>query len=257
MKPKDLIGIPWMAAFALRSDGWYLRQDNIWSKPNPMPESMNDRCTKSHEYIFMLTKKQKYFFDAYAIATDIRDATVKRMMQDIESQKGSERAFGGLKHNGTMKAVIKGYEHKKDKNEGIAGHSGYFDKDGKLIGNGKANRKSVWTIVTKGFADAHFATFPEKLPEICIKASTSEKGVCKECGAQYYRDRKKYHVWHKGCKCDTSEIVPATVLDTFGGANTTGLVTRKLLRDFYAFDRSPDYKQIGDVRLDKELGMFR
>lgn len=103
IKPKDLCGIPWMVAFALRDDGWYLRQDVIWSKPNPMPESVRDRCTKSHEYIFMLTKSQKYFYDAEAIKTPAKESSIQRLSQDLENQKGSDRVPG--KTNGTMKAV--------------------------------------------------------------------------------------------------------------------------------------------------------
>jgi DNA modification methylase len=91
LKPKDLIGIPWMVAFALRDDGWYLRQDIIWSKPNPMPESVYDRCTKAHEYIFLFSKNKRYYYDQEAIAVPVKDATIFRMAQRIESQKGSER----------------------------------------------------------------------------------------------------------------------------------------------------------------------
>lgn len=105
MKPKDLIGIPWMVAFALRAEGWYLRQDIIWNKPNPMPESVTDRCTKSHEYIFLLSKSAKYHYDHDAIKTKVTDATVQRMLQQVEDQKGSERAYG--KTNGTMKECPK------------------------------------------------------------------------------------------------------------------------------------------------------
>ncbi len=103
IKAKDLYGIPWMVAFALRSAGWYLRQDIIWHKPNPMPESVTDRCTKSHEYIFLLSKSAKYYYDIDSIRTVVKDSTVQRMMQQLENQKGSGRVPG--KTNGTMKAV--------------------------------------------------------------------------------------------------------------------------------------------------------
>lgn len=116
LKQKDLIGIPWMAAFALRANGWYLRQDIIWHKPNPMPESVTDRCTKSHEYIFLLSKSPKYYYDIDAIRTPVKDSTVQRMMQQIEDQKGSERVLG--KTNGTMKAVGPGRKPAPHDNKG-------------------------------------------------------------------------------------------------------------------------------------------
>lgn len=307
LKQKDQIGIPWLVAFALRSDGWYLRSDIIWHKKNPMPESVNDRPTKSHEYIFLFSKSKKYFYDAYAISTEITDSSVKRLSQDIENQNGSDRAGGGTKHNGNMKALlkfpvneIKGYDHKKDKSAGISGHSGYFDKNGELIGNGRANKKSVWTITNKGTTDKHFATFPEELPVDPIKAGTSEHGCCESCGAPYIRkfdnklapgpkaaktfvvdqrdesadssdqgsNRQKdghksgHHYeysnfsWHASCKCGAG-IVPCRVLEPFSGRNTTGVVARKLGRDYVSIDKSPEFVLIGEEFTYKELGMFR
>ena len=148
IKAKDLIGIPWELAFALRTDGWYLRQDIIWYKPNCMPESVTDRCTKSHEYIFLLSKSKKYYFDYKAISEPVADSTIKRMAQDISNQKGSERQPG--KKNGTMKAVGNGItRHKRD----------------------------VWSISTVGSKEAHFATFPEKLIEPCILAGCPVGGI--------------------------------------------------------------------------------
>lgn len=235
MKQKDMVGIPWMLAFALRDDGWYLRQEIIWHKQNPMPESVNDRCTKAHEQIFLLSKSKRYFYDAYAISTEISDASVLRMNQTIENQTGSTRANAGLRHNGPLKAYGKympsgwgqntKYEqrdprdirdHKNlqrdDKNhpmhegrkvrteeekkygingKGFQGHSGYLDKDGNIIGNGRANKKSVWAITTQSFTEAHFATFPEDLPVDPIKAGTSDYGACACCGAPYKRTFEK------------------------------------------------------------------
>lgn len=241
LKPKDLIGIPWMAAFALRSSGWYLRQDIIWHKPNPMPESVTDRCTKSHEYIFLLSKSAKYYYDHEAIKTLVVDATIQRMAQQIEKQKGSERVPG--KTNGTMKAVGPGRKPRKgvDTNggnqasekgipaialngNGVTGHSGYFDKDGNLIGERKANKKSVWTVTTKPFREAHFATFPKDLIVDCIKAGCPEGGI---------------------------------VLDPFMGAGTTAVVTRKLNRNFLGIELNEEYIKIANKRLSSELGMFR
>jgi len=242
LKNKDLIGIPWMAAFALRSAGWYLRQDIIWHKPNPMPESVTDRCTKSHEYIFLLSKSPKYYYDQDAIRTIVKDSTVQRMMQQIEDQKGSERVPG--KTNGTMKAVgpsrkpapqdnrggnqgsttgIKAYSHRGTGDKKLTGHSGNFDSDGNLIGDGMANKKSVWTVTTKPFSEAHFATFPQDLIVDCIKAGCPEGGV---------------------------------VLDPFMGAGTTALVARKLNRNYIGFELNPAYIKIAESRLQNELGMF-
>lgn len=144
LKPKDLIGIPWRVAFALQDAGFWLRQDIIWSKPNPMPESVRDRCTKAHEYIFLLTKAAKYFYDGEAIAEPIAYSSSERLAQNVTAQIGSMRVPG--KTNGNMKAV----------------------------GGDVRNKRSVWNITTKPYSEAHFATFPPELPETCIKAGTKE-----------------------------------------------------------------------------------
>lgn len=257
LKPKDLIGIPWMAAFALRSAGWYLRQDIIWHKPNPMPESVTDRCTKSHEYIFLLSKSQKYYYDQDAIRTTVKDSTVQRMMQQIEDQKGSERVPG--KTNGTMKAVGPGRNpaphDSKGGNQGSAAGIkamrangitrdrllNYDSKEKVLRGNenreavynseseiplpdGKANKKSVWTVTTKPFSEAHFATFPEDLIVDCIKAGCPEDGI---------------------------------VIDPFMGAGTTGLVARKLNRNYIGYELNPEYIKIAEKRIFTNIGLFQ
>ena len=146
LKQKDLIGIPWMLAFALRADGWYLRQDIIWHKPNPMPESVTDRCTKSHEYLFLLSKSERYYFDNEAIKETVSQSTIDRLMQPtLSQQEGSNRVPG--KTNGNMKAV----------------------------GNTETrNRRSVWTVSTKPYTGAHFAVYPPELIEPCIKAGSRE-----------------------------------------------------------------------------------
>lgn len=144
IKRKDLIGIPWMLAFALRADGWYLRQDIIWHKPNPMPESVRDRCTKAHEYIFLLSKSERYFYDADAIKEPVASSTIERLSQPtLAQQVGSDRVPG--KTNGSMKAV------------------GSPDL---------RNKRSVWTVTTKPYKGAHFATFPPDLIEPCILAGS-------------------------------------------------------------------------------------
>lgn len=148
LKPKDLIGIPWRLAFALQADGWHLRQDIIWSKPNPMPESVRDRCTKAHEYVFLLSKSAHYFYDCEAVMEPTTPSTLARLSQAVDQQRGSNRVPG--KTNGPMKAV------------------GRLDK---------RNRRSVWTITTQPYKGAHFATFPTALVEPCVLAGSRSGDV--------------------------------------------------------------------------------
>lgn len=246
LKNKDLIGIPWMMAFALRSNGWYLRQDIIWHKPNPMPESVTDRCTKSHEYIFLLSKSAKYYYDHESIKEPVKDETISRMGRGVgDNHKNINGAPGQTPHTMNQPRINKkmsrnprkgidnrgGNQASKDgipamaiHGSGITGHSGYYDKDGNLIGNGMANKKSVWTVTTKPFKDSHFATFPPDLIVPCIKAGCPEGGI---------------------------------VLDPFHGAGTTGMVARKLNRNFIGIELNPEYIEISERRMQKELGMFQ
>ena len=228
---KQLLGIPWKVAFALQQDGWILRQDIIWHKPNPMPESVRDRCTKSHEYLFLFAKQQRYYFDQDAIKVPLKDTSVARLIQDVENQEGSARVPG--KTNGTMKAVRfggnkqcpdtrlqSGKEWKPTMAGGDTkiskGHSGYFDKDGKPLCGSKANKKSVWTVPTRGYKGAHFATFPPQLIEPCILAGCPENG---------------------------------TVLDPFGGSGTTGQVARQHGRNCILIELNTEYVKLIHKRL--------
>lgn len=153
LKNKDLIGIPWMLAFALRSDGWYLRQDIIWHKPNPMPESVNDRCTKSHEYIFLLSKSQRYYYDRESIREEIKESTNgKAGVRRSGDSKTRSREHWGVPHN--PENVIVEYDEIKG-----------------------ANKRSVWTIPTKPYEGAHFAVFPTELIEPCIMAGAPVGGI--------------------------------------------------------------------------------
>jgi DNA modification methylase len=227
-KPKDLIGIPWLLAFALRADGWYLRQDIIWSKPNPMPESVRDRCTKAHEYLFLLSKGPKYHFDAAAIAEPLASSSIARLTQDIESQEGSDRVPG--KTNGKMKAVYtKPYTGKATKEYGGTGAQDPSATKARIVEkilSGEMttrNKRSVWEVTTQPFADAHFATYPPALIEPCILA---------------------------GCPAG------GTVLDPFGGAGTTGLVADRLQRDAILIELNPEYAEIARKRLSSDGGMF-
>lgn len=162
IKPKDLIGIPWMLAFALRADGWFLRQDIIWHKPNGMPESIRDRCTRSHEYIFLLSKSRHYFFNAEAIAEPVAGSTVHRLAQDIEHQAGS---MTPAKTNGPAKAFVPRFPDKKPP---------VFHKSEKIYQTGaKRNKRDVWTINTKPYKGAHFAVFPDTLVLPCLLAGSA------------------------------------------------------------------------------------
>ena len=181
IKPKDLIGIPWMLAFALRADGWYLRQDIIWQKTNPMPESVRDRCTKCHEYIFLLSKSPRYYFDGEAIAEPAAESTKKRLSQNIEAQAGSQRAYG--KTNGPMKACPPRYGgNKYTQTPDVFNRT----KSGNIYDlRPKRNKRSVWTVSTKPFKGAHFATYPDTLILPCILSGSRPGGTVLDpfCGS--------------------------------------------------------------------------
>src|SRR6185369_9020492 len=168
IKSKNLMGMPWRLAFALQDDGWYLRQEIIWSKPNPMPESVKDRCTKSHEQIFLLSKSSRYYFDVDAIAEAVSPNTHARMAQDVEKQIGSARANAGGKTNGNLKAVVKGSTKAFANAPGSKQNTSFAESVCLRIE--KRNKRSVWEVATQPFSEAHFATFPPQLIEPCIKA---------------------------------------------------------------------------------------
>ena len=184
LKPKDLVGIPWRVAFALQADGWYLRQDIIWHKPNPMPESVTDRCTKAHEYIFLLAKSPKYFFDHEAIKEASAHPHLAGKMQKVNYSDNTT-----LRNDGN-RVVTRGPTR---------------------------NKRSVWTVTTKPFRGAHFATFPQDLIEPCILAGSAPGN---------------------------------TVLDPFFGAGTTGLVAKKHGRNYIGIELNPEYAAIAAARID-------
>ena len=272
IKHKDVVGIPWRLAFALQADGWYLRQDIIWAKPNPMPESVLDRCTKSHEYIFLLTKSPKYFFDSRAIQEDAKTKPGATWQERKEAGATAGNVIvGDGTRNGTQRVV-----HGK----GVTSNLTRQD--------GTRNRRSVWTINVKPFKEAHFATFPPELIEPCILSGTSEFGVCNQCGKQYERKMEKGTIperktrdntlgvhpnrltttrlnsvdmvaipqhqvgWQKTCECIDSQPVPATVLDPFLGSGTTGLVAQKYGRNWIGCEINPEYAKIASLRLAEE-----
>lgn len=252
LKPKDLIPIPWLVALELQKDGWWLRQDLIWEKPNCLPEAVTDRCVKSHEYILLLSKSRKYYFDHIAIqehaAYDGRKETLMKGSAKYESQDDNPAA--GKKHERWQ-----------------------YDENGTPM----RNKRSVWQVNTKGYSGCHFATFPVSLITPCILAGTSEKGVCSSCGSPYkrviektgefqrrwstnnaedspYNKQDSYQniystvEWKPSCSCNAPSI-PATVLDPFGGSGTVGEVCKSLGRNSILIELNPDYKPLIEKRI--------
>ena len=197
VKPKDLVGIPWMLAFALRADGWYLRSDIIWSKPNPMPESVTDRPTKAHEYVFLLSKAARYYYDQAATLEPVSANTHARLSQDVMAQVGSFRAHGGAKTNGPMRAVGRAPGVNPKAELGVVGREkqNASFSEACAMPVSERNARTVWEIPTQPFTGAHFATFPEELARRCILAGTSARGACPKCGAAWERvvEREKHY----------------------------------------------------------------
>ncbi len=200
LKPKDLLGIPWRLAFALQAAGWWLRQDIIWAKPNPMPESVTDRCTKAHEYIFMLTKSARYWYDAGAIMEPAKYGEEHANKATSFGPNG-KMELNGIGKNNRAQYAFKGENstcHKSD--------------DGEF----KRNKRSVWTVATSPYPDAHFATYPQDLIRPCILAGCPPGG---------------------------------TVLDPFLGSGTTALVAREHGRKCIGIELNPEYCKLALNRL--------
>lgn len=216
LKPKDLCGTPWRLAFALQDDGWWLRQDIIWAKPNPMPESVRDRCTKAHEYLFLLAKSERYYYDAEAIKEPASENTHARYKMPDGWDTGPG-GHGSYHRNGREKGKVKI----------AAAGSGIKANDSMAPAiNGPTddrNKRSVWTVATAPFKEAHFATFPPALIEPCILA---------------------------GCPAG------GTVLDPFGGAGTTGMVADRHHRDAILIELKPEYAAIARRRITNDSPLF-
>ena len=251
LKPKDLCGIPWRVAFALQADGWYLRSDIIWAKPNPMPESVTDRPTRSHEYIFLLSKRERYFYDADAIRESAITEGDRRFERTDNTQKYARNGDDSRTRTGTPTAG--------------------------------RNKRSVWTVNSEPTPEAHFATFPQKLIEPCILAGTSEKGCCAECGAPRVRVTEREAIqlrpnsdsirghspsanrspsgpqqgarsvsvqttgWRASCAHDAPSV-PCLVLDPFLGSGTVGRVCERLGRRWVGLELSAEYIAIAENR---------
>jgi DNA modification methylase len=257
IKPKDLVGIPWRVALALQEDGWYLRQDIIWHKPNPMPESVKDRCTKAHEYIFLLTKSEKYYYDSQAI------------MEQAQDWGTRDRADGKYHNEGT----------------GLSPHTG-LEKS-----YTHRNKRSVWTVPVKPYNEAHFAVFPTSLIEPALLAGCPPK-ICSECGTPYEREMVTVEVpdretrdnmvgiipkrdktsrmnskdmkslvqedkgFTKNCSCSSHQTSAGRVLDPFGGSGTTALVADRHKRDATIIELNQKYVDIAETRLGSDAPLF-
>ena len=197
---KNLVGIPWKFAFAMQSRGWYLRSDIIWHKPNPMPESVTDRPTKSHEYIFLLTKSAKYYYDHKAILEPVSDLSLARAEYGWDSDRPST------------------------KNASMGGSGIHVEKMGSRFVNPEGrNKRTVWTVTTKPYKEAHFATYPPDLIEPCILAGSKEGDI---------------------------------VLDPFSGSGTTGEVALQRGRNYIGLELNPEYAKLSEKRLTEAVGMF-
>ena len=271
LKNKDLVGIPWLVAFALRADGWYLRQDIIWHKPNPMPESVTDRCTKAHEYIFLLSKSSKYYYDAEAV----KEPANYDGRNDTFMKKSGKYESGEFLVNTNANSV-----HSR-------GHERWPSKD--ADGNHTRNKRSVWIVSTQPYKEAHFATFPPKLIEPCILAGASHK-ACEVCGAPWervmekipqepnsrcksnkstevvtkYRGKKSIETsvfntgilhnttttgWQPTCNCEQNGTGKSIVLDPFAGSGTTLMVAEENGRDSIGIELSEEYCKLIRNRL--------
>lgn len=276
IKGKDLVGIPWMTAFALRADGWYLRSDIIWHKPNPMPESVTDRPTKSHEYIFLLSKCERYFYDNVAVM---------------------EAAQYGEQHANKATSWGKNRKHPNKFNVEDYAFTGDNHTTSKMAnGSYGRNKRSVWTVTTSPYSEAHFATYPPDLIKPCIMAGTSAKGCCPQCGSPWERivetdnPSKEANVgddmsggaaktgnpqtsaglhrnnggvystaktlgWEPACDCGYGTLQPCTILDPFAGSGTTGEVAIELGRNSILIELNPEYVRLIEQRTNITPGL--
>jgi DNA modification methylase len=270
LKEKDLIGVPWAVAFALRDDGWYLRAEIIWAKANAMPESVEDRPTRAHEHIFLLTRQARYFYDSVAV----RQPNVSEAQAEHNARYAREYAA----HT----------EHSVNGQPGNVNNVGIHSRPGP----GGANLRSVWNLSTQPSGLPHYAMMAYTVVERCIKAGSSERGCCPACGAphkrvvertpsvarlagndwQVGRELAAHHGpsrpgsfvdgsiettgWTPTCKCPATELVPSVVLDPFAGAGTTLLVANRLGRDALGVELSGEYAHLAAERVRGDQPLF-
>jgi len=265
LKPKDLVSIPWRVAFALQADGWYLRSEIVWAKLNPLPESVRDRPTRSHEYVFLLAKSERYFYDAVATLEPCQSgpSDIRKMMESLPRVGG--------KHKILIDPLAKASAATR-----IGRHRAVGNPTGR-------NRRSVWTIATAPYRGAHFATFPPALVEPCIQAGTSQRGCCAHGGAPWRRHASVSYAnprnrrtngrrsverresprflvrlekqiktidWRPACTCSAGDPVPCTVLDPFAGSGTTLMVARRLGRNAIGIELNGEYESLIRSRCD-------
>jgi len=223
-KPKDLLGIPWMLAFALRADGWYWRDLIVWAKTNGMPGSQEDRCTSSHETILFMSKSERYYSDFDAIKTPPRESSLIRLAQDVQAQAGSHRGNGGAKSNGPMKAVAARTDRQRGHSRRHAGFNDSWDAKSKAEqSSSPAMMRNVWFVATASSGAAHFAVMPDEIARRCILAG-SQPGD--------------------------------TILDPFGGAGTTGLVADRLGRSATLIELNAEYRTMAAARVFDDAPLF-
>lgn len=214
LKPKDLVGIPWRVAFALQADGWYLRSDIIWHKPNPMPESVTDRPTKAHEYLFLLAKSERYFYDAEAVKEPATGTAHDRARKDRPDKWPNAWSAESGRHDGIGNGRFTAKTKVSASGSGVKYNESFNAAITRTVE--RRNRRTVWKIATAPYKGAHFATFPPKLIEPCILAGSRPGDV---------------------------------VLDPFAGACTTGLVAQEHGRQFIGIELNPEYVEMGKKRL--------
>lgn len=228
LKPKDLIGIPWMVAFALRADGWWLRSANIWAKPNGMPESVRDRPSIGHEYVFQLSKSSSYYYDDQSVRLPAVPESVARLERAMKSNLGgADLVMSGGSYSPPGQSPHQGGRRAGKQRGHTRDHDGFNDRWDEMSkaeqqANG-SSLKSVWWIPTKGYSDAHFATMPPELAATCILAGCPEGG---------------------------------TVIDPFGGAGTTGLVADRLQRNAILIELNPEYALMAKKRIHGDAPLF-
>jgi DNA modification methylase len=286
-KPKDMLLIPARLALALQMDGWYVRSDVIWHKRAPMPESVTDRPTKSHEHIYLLSKNQHYYYDADAVREPAQDWGTR----DRSNGKYHNEGTGLTPHRG-----LSGGGFSRKYAEAQPDHGAMNLERPQVPGR---NLRDVWSLGSFAFPDAHFATFPPELPERCITAGTSEYGCCPKCAAPYRREIERNLVpgpkgvknpviderdfsadkndqgsnrakdghkpgwisanrtigWKATCTCDAGAPVSCVVLDPFSGAGTTGMVARRLGRRYIGIELSRKYVALSEQRIANDVGL--